>query len=166
MKLCLHLNGKELSQADLISIPADGYVFSAAELDALSLGEQLLVVEARQRNNLVVSVEFDGVELYSYTAPLSISSIRQMYRWLNERYASGDNGGEPSQLGSPWNRPDDECDGKHFVFVHGYNVNAADARVWADQMFKRLWWAGLVKRVGPFCISFTVYALAIGCGIW
>jgi hypothetical protein len=28
------------------------------------------------------------------------------------------------------------------VFVHGYNVNAADARVWADQMFKRLWWAG------------------------
>jgi hypothetical protein len=65
-----------------------------------------------------------------------------MYRWLNERYASGDNGGEPSQLGSPWNRPDEECDGKHFVFVHGYNVNAADARVWAEQMFKRLWWAG------------------------
>ena len=135
-------NGKELSQADLISIPADGYVFSRAELDALSSGEQLLVVEARQRNNLVVSVELDGAELYSYTAPLSISSIRQMYRWLNERYASGDNGGEPSQLGSPWNRPDEECDGRHFVFVHGYNVNAADARVWADQMFKRLWWAG------------------------
>ena len=135
-------NGKELSQADLISISADGYVFSNAELDALSSGEQLLVVEARQRNNLVVSVELDGAELYSYTAPLSISSIREMYRWLNERYVSEDNGGEPSQLWSPWNRPDDECDGKHFVFVHGYNVNAADARVWADQMFKRLWWAG------------------------
>ena len=58
-------NGKELSKADLISIPSDGYVFSNAELDALSSGEQLLVVEARQRNNLVVSVELDGAELYS-----------------------------------------------------------------------------------------------------
>ena len=90
----------------------------------------------------MVSLELNGVELYSYTAPLCISSVREMYRWLNERYAAGDNGGDESQLWSPWNRPDDECDGKHFVFVHGYNVNAADARVWAEQVFKRLWWAG------------------------
>ena len=116
-------NGKELSQADLISIPADGYVFSNAELDALSSGEQLLVVEARQRDNLVVSVEYDGDELYSYTAPLCISSVREMYRWLNERYASGDNGGEPSQLGSPWNRPDVPCERHPFPSLRsGTNV--------------------------------------------
>jgi hypothetical protein len=80
--------------------------------------------------------------LYSYQLPMDINSVRDMYRWMNLRYVVGDNGGEPSQLHNPWNCPDEECDGKHLVFVHGYNVNAADARVWADQMFKRLWWAG------------------------
>ena len=35
-----------------------------------------------------------------------------------------------------------ECDGRHFVFVHGYNVNYRSARGWSAEMFKRLWQAG------------------------
>ena len=61
-----------------------------------------------------------------------------MYRWLNIRSVCGGTGGEPSRLYEPDNLPDSECDGRHFVFVHGYNVNSADARKWGDQMFKRL----------------------------
>ena len=61
---------------------------------------------------------------------------------MNLRPVVGDTSGENSMLGNPYNYPDEECGGRHFVFVHGYNVNASSARVWADQMFKRLWWAG------------------------
>ena len=71
-----------------------------------------------------------------------MKSVVDMYRWLNIRYAAGGAGGEASALGEPWNRPDEECDGRHFVFVHGYNVNPAAARQWADAMFKRLWLSG------------------------
>ena len=71
-----------------------------------------------------------------------MKSVVDMYRWLNIRYAAGGAGGEASALGEPWNRPDEECDGRHFVFVHGYNVNPAAARQWADSVFKRLWLSG------------------------
>ena len=65
-----------------------------------------------------------------------------MYRWRNIRGVCGDLSGETDSVGEPSNRPDAECNGKHFVFVHGYNVNAAAAREWSDAMFKRLWLAG------------------------
>ena len=134
--------GKDLSAADLIRLPLDGYTFSSSQLDALSSGNNLLIVEAKEINNLIVSIEYGEEELYSYEAPLSLSSIQDMYRWLNERPAVGDYNGEYSQLWNPWNRPDEGCDGRHFVFVHGYNVNSEDARIWANQIFKRLWWSG------------------------
>jgi hypothetical protein len=54
----------------------------------------------------------------------------------------GDYRGEYNSNYVPWNNPDEECDGRHFVFVHGYNVNPAAAREWADAMFKRLWLSG------------------------
>ncbi len=48
----------------------------------------------------------------------------------------------PTAPAEPWNWPDGETDGRHFVLVHGYNVNAPASRLWAIAMFKRLWWAG------------------------
>ena len=133
--------GKALSAADLIAMPADGYVFSADELARLSAREEMLVVEAKAPfATVVLSVEREGQVLYSYTAALSLSSVHDMYRWLDIRSAAGD--GQRSLLASHWNRPDDECDGRHFVFVHGYNVDGTNARSWSAEMFKRLWWAG------------------------
>ena len=35
---------------------------------------------------------------------------------------------------------------RHFVFVHGYNVNPTAAREWANAMFKRLWLSGSRAR--------------------
>ena len=73
---------------------------------------------------------------------IEISSVEDMYRWLCMRYVCGDSSGLGSRLGVPPNRPDAECDGRHFVFVHGYNVDVQSARGWASEMFKRLWQSG------------------------
>jgi hypothetical protein len=58
------------------------------------------------------------------------------------RNVCGDSSGIRSRLGVPSNHPDSECDGRHFVFVHGYNVDVQSARGWASEMFKRLWQSG------------------------
>lgn len=73
---------------------------------------------------------------------INVSSVEDMYRWMNLRAVCGDYSGQSSSLNNPTNRPDVECDGRHFVFVHGYNVNYQSARGWASEMFKRLWQSG------------------------
>ena len=136
-------SGKKLSDADLIALPSEGYAFSQTEISRLSSGGEMLIMEAKVANATIeLSVEYEGAQVYTYTVPLSISSIEQMYRYLNLRWVVGDSSGESSHLSPPWNRPDEECDGIHFVFVHGYNIDPVGSRNWANQMFKRLWWAG------------------------
>ena len=51
-------------------------------------------------------------------------------------------GGEPDRLGPLEKFPDSECNQKNFVFVHGYNVNAQQARGWQSELFKRMYWSG------------------------
>ena len=80
----------------------------------------------------------DGSHLFELKLPVSISPVEDMFRWVDERWVCGDTNGIPTRLGSPWNNPDSECDGTHYVFVHGYNVSAQSARGWAAEMFKRL----------------------------
>ena len=89
---------------------------------------------------LVVSL--DDREVFTYRIPLSITSVDEMYRYLNLRGAESDPQFVPMIPNSPWNCPDAETDSKHFVFVHGYDVDATQSRNWARVMFKRLWWAG------------------------
>ena len=78
----------------------------------------------------------------SNCANICITPVEDMYRWLCLRNVCGDDAGLGDSLGNPSNWPDGECDGRHFVFVHGYNVNAQSARGWASEMFKRLWQSG------------------------
>ena len=84
----------------------------------------------------------DGSHIFEMSLPLSISPVEDMFRWVDERWVCGDTNGVPSRMGLPWNNPDSECDGRHFVFVHGYSVSAQSARGWASEMFKRLWQSG------------------------
>ena len=77
---------------------------------------------------------------------IRVSSVEDMYRWACLRHVCGDASGLGSRLGDPLNRPDAECGGRHFVFVHGYNVDAQSARAWAAEMFKRLWQSGSNSR--------------------
>lgn len=80
----------------------------------------------------------DSTPLCELRLPLSLSSVEEMYRWMDLRQALGAPSYIPSRLGIPSNLPDSECDGKNYVLVHGYNVNKEDARGWASEMFKRL----------------------------
>jgi hypothetical protein len=137
------MSGSYLKDAQLTPLTYGGIELPHDLLTQFSKDSGVMICEAKTiYAKLIVDIMFGDKLLYSYQLPMDINSVRDMYRWMNLRYVVGDNGGEPSQLHNPRNRPDEECDGKHLVFVHGYNVNAADARVWADQMFKRLWWAG------------------------
>ena len=81
---------------------------------------------------------------------MKITNVEAMYRWMDLREClgqekarlAGNNG-----LGEPTNGPDSECNGlprgsRHWVFVHGFNVNVSEARGWASTMFKRLWQTG------------------------
>jgi pimeloyl-ACP methyl ester carboxylesterase len=96
----------------------------------------------RTYDDLTVEVCMGGKVVYSYRMPISISSVDDMYRYSDLRGAIGNAFFSPTIPGEPWNLPDAETDGRHFVFVHGYNVDAASSRKWARAMFKRLWWAG------------------------
>ena len=84
----------------------------------------------------------EGNHLFELKLPISTSPVEDMFRWVDERWVCGDTNSIPSRTWSPWNNPDDECDGRHFIFVHGYAVNAQSARGWAAEMFKRLWQSG------------------------
>ena len=77
------------------------------------------------------------------SANLSISSVMDMFRWLCLRSVAGDARTRGNSLGIPQNRPDSECDGRHYFFVHGFNVNPDEAVSTGVEMFKRLWQSGL-----------------------
>lgn len=84
------------------------------------------------RTNRILTVE----------TPLEVSRVEKMYRWVCLRAAVGGSSEEATRVDEPENRPDGACDGSHFVFVHGYNVNVQEARGWAAEVFKRLWQSG------------------------
>ena len=89
-----------------------------------------------------IVIHLGEAEVYRFKLPMSLRSVRNMYRFLNIRGCCGDDRSVQTNSGNPVNLPDEETDGRHFVFVHGYNVNPGEARDWADAMFKRLLLSG------------------------
>jgi len=133
-----------LHSAPLTALHYDGISIDPSKLLGEGNAPGVLAFEAAAAHeNVTLKVKLGDETILSFPMPISISSVREMYRWLNIRSACGGTGGDPSRLDEPNNLPDSECDGQHFVFVHGYNVNPADARKWGDQMFKRLWLSGM-----------------------
>ncbi len=93
-------------------------------------------------------VELGGREVVVYRPEIDFCDVDGMYRWLNIRAAAGGTVTDvayPGQyaMDGPQMRSDSETDGTHVVFVHGYNVNEREARLWGRAVFKRLWWAGM-----------------------
>jgi hypothetical protein len=74
--------------------------------------------------------------------PLKISPIKDMYRWVNLRGVRGGKETRLTDTKEPSNMPDSVTNDKHFVFVHGANVNEDESTAWASEVFKRLFWAG------------------------
>lgn len=107
-------------------------------------GDGIFLVEGRHETTspLVVEAVYESRVVCSNELRLSIKSVEDMYRWLGLRSICGDRDLVSHSTAEPRNLPDDETTGPHYVFVHGYNVNAQSARGWAAEMFKRLWQAG------------------------
>ena len=76
--------------------------------------------------------------LFELKLPIQTSPIQNMFRWVDYRYLFNVTNDIPTRIGIPWNHPDNECNGKHYVFVHGYNVSTNSALGWASEIFKRL----------------------------
>ncbi len=91
---------------------------------------------------LVVYEKTSRTELVELAVPVAIDSVERMYRHWNLLSACGQTGGLPNANGEPPNYPDALCNDNTFVFIHGYNVNAEQARGWNAEIFKRLWWSG------------------------
>ena len=140
----LTVSGETLSSAHVTPVNLFGTSLPIDSVGAFPDGHGLVVAEAmREGASLRLSVvDSTGYEFYGFTLPSMVVDVERMYRWANLRPVCGDSSGEGSDLADPLWNPDSESDGRHFVFVHGYNVNAEAARVWANQMFKRLWVAG------------------------
>lgn len=112
----------------------------------------VILIEAYKKatSPLVLEV-YDGTTLVysSLKLDLSINGVEQMFRHKNLVQDGGGpppnsllNYGAADRLVEPANFPDSEANDKHFVFVHGYNVNGEQARGWNAEMFKRMYWSG------------------------
>ena len=89
-----------------------------------------LVLEVRRKSDSVVVIKNE--------LPLKLSSVEDMYRWINLR----PDGGRPTSTDEPANNPDALSNGKNVFFLHGFNVTADAARGWNAEIFKRLYWSG------------------------
>ncbi|MDR0534992.1 MAG: alpha/beta hydrolase [Puniceicoccales bacterium] len=109
----------------------------------------LLIVEGLQQSDknrgkltvktpLVFQVREENRVIYESKIPISLSPVREMYRWINLRPVLGENTNDPTNISDPRNHPDAETNGRHFLFAHGFSVSGKDARAWGAEMFKRL----------------------------
>jgi len=81
----------------------------------------------------------------SCSLPLSISGVEDMFRHKNLRGVCEGTGGSADRMVCD-NYPDEACNDKWLVFVHGYNVNGEQARGWNSGAFKRFFWSGSNAR--------------------
>lgn len=129
------LDGEELATAHLSALPADGVELPYDGISRLLADSGALVCEARRRGaTLRLEIALDGETIYSYTAPMDILPVREMYGWISGR---GD------ALGYEAHTVWEEKFTRTVVFLHGFNVSEDAARTWGDVMFKRMWIAGM-----------------------
>jgi len=126
-------------QSGILEVPS---VYLAASQYNSKFGIVLLEGCTATTAPLALEVRRGGEVLLRQELSLQISSVEDMYRWINLRATAGGAVVNPNRDGQPINRPDAECNGKHFIFLHGYNIHEQDARAWNSEMFKRLYQSG------------------------
>lgn len=97
---------------------------------------------------LVLEIWQNGSKVWETSLALSLSGVEDMYRWINLRHVTG--GGEDKLTNTdkqPSNNPDSLSDnGKHVIFVHGFNVSEEAASGTSAEVFKRLYQSGSTAR--------------------
>ena len=141
-------------------VTADGTDLSSAFLDGIkTAGWGVILVEGRGVTDepLRLCVEqADGTIVAELKLELRIRRVEDMFRHLNLRAAVKNYDGTPAVPSDPGAGtrmtdpvdalPDANSNGKYFVFVHGYNVDGAEARGWDSELFKRMYALGSRAR--------------------
>lgn len=150
---------KNISTARLIAsrknhqIPKGGLPLPTEMLQAAKDGKGVALIEARFPTThplcLEVRKKEDGKTLCKMEFPVNISAVKDMLRYKfvmpgAADLAAGDIPGDPP------NWPDADRNDKHFIFVHGYNVNDTQSKGWGAEIFKRFFWSGSNARFSAF----------------
>jgi alpha-tubulin suppressor-like RCC1 family protein len=133
--------------AQVNHIGSNGQTLAEGFLSSVADGERGVLLfeaglEVTHPLELIVRDKANGQKTAQVSLPLSIKSVESMYRHYNVLFADNVTGGRRTKLGTPPNYPDELCNQKSFVCVHGYNVNPAQARGWNAKTFKSMWWTG------------------------
>jgi hypothetical protein len=140
------LSGQDLSSATLTELPAGGVELQGEELTRFSENSGLMICEATKLYaSLSVEIRCGNETLYSYSVPMTIVPVEEMYRNASLRDAADDPSVSIAVPEVPSDQPDGTKDLDVF-FLHGFNVNADAARAWGVTVFKRLWQAGSNAR--------------------
>ncbi len=137
------LTGQPLSAASLTSLPNTGYQLHYYDtLTQFSENSGLLICEAKSRYaSMRLDIKVGDTLLYSYSVPMTILPVKEMYSWYNFRSLSGENAGRETTL-----RSHPEAYTKSLIFLHGANVSSENAEQWGDVIFKRMWLSGARAR--------------------
>lgn len=121
------------------------------------LREVVLLVEASKETDspLELVIEFKNGQESTCSIPVSAHGVEQMFRHVDLTGLAKEYDGSAilppkppraSSVDEPTNLPDAGTNGKYFVFVHGYNVDAEEARGWNAEIFKRFYALGSKAR--------------------
>ena len=147
------------SQAEVHPINPSIELSESQILRMLNNGEVIIMIEGRKetRAPLVFKIEKDGKKCLEVSLPLHLDDVERMYRHLNIRDVvttydgkkisdNPANYGRATEIEIPTGLPDSQNSKKYFVFVHGFHVNAQQARGWNNEMFKRFYVSGSQAR--------------------
>lgn len=121
-------------------------------------GWGVILIEGRAASAapLILAVVKDGVTITEVRLELRINRVEDMFRHLDLRLQARNYDGTPvvirvpglpTRMSDPGDAfPDTATNGKYFVFVHGYNVDAQTARGWQAEVFKRMFALGSRAR--------------------
>lgn len=103
----------------------------------------IILVEAWEPTTqpLVLTIYHGTNQIAQTSLSLSISEVEQMFRHKNILLNPQPNE-VPDRLTDADVPNEPPTNDKNFIFVHGYNVNATQARGWDSDYFKRLYWSG------------------------
>ena len=134
--------GENVAAATLRPISVDGAEIVPGDYLGNGNAPGILAFEAAntvyEYNSPMLLVLVDGIAMYSFRLPLSISPVKEMYGWINSRHLSDENEARTTVLNRTWG----EENVKSLLFLHGANVSEAAAEKWGDALFKRLWLSG------------------------
>jgi hypothetical protein len=147
------------SRAEVHPINSSIELSEAQILRMLNNGEVIIMIEGRKatRAPLVFKIEKAGKKCLEVSLPLHLDDVERMYRHVNLRdvvtsydgkkiYDNPANYGRTTEIEIPSGWPDSQNSKKYFVFVHGFHVNAQQARGWNNEMFKRFYVSGSQAR--------------------